>query len=142
MEFHKKNGFTLVEMLTVLFIVSILAGIVLGVARYAAERARVSRAESDLYALSGALDNYFLVFGDYPDVESVTNLITFSRETLNGDGDEYEFKNLLPQGFTAVDPWKHPYVYNLKKPYDDVIYDISSKGPDGKEGTSDDICTP
>lgn len=129
-------------MLTVLFIVSILAGIVLGVARYATERARVSRAESDLYTLGGALDSYFLVFGDYPDVESATNLLTFTRETLTRDGDEYEFKNLLPQGFSAVDPWNHPYVYNLKQPYDDLIYDISSKGPDGKEGTSDDICPP
>lgn len=148
-----KNGFTLVEMLTVLFIVSILLGIVLGSARYATQVSRVSRAESDLHALAEALDRFHLVFGEYPDVESATNLVSYARRALGKDEDDsFQFKNLLPAGFTAKDPWSHPYLYRVYRPdkpgegdfkaSDETIYALASAGPDGKEGTDDDIAAP
>ncbi len=153
---REKSGFTLVEMLTVLFIVSILLGIVLGSARYATQTSRISRAESDLQALADALDRFHLVFGEYPDVESATNLVTYTRDALGGeseDGDRtFSFANLLPRGFTAIDPWSHPYDYRVFRPddprsaninpADETIYTLSSRGPDGKEGSDDDIAAP
>jgi general secretion pathway protein G len=148
-----EKGFTLVEMLTVLFIVSILLGIVLGSARYATQVSRVSRAESDMHTLAEALDRFHLVFGDYPDVESATNLVSYARRALGGEeADRFHFRNLLPAGFTAVDPWSHPYIYRVYRPdkpgegdfkaSDETIYALASAGPDGKEGTDDDIVAP
>ena len=153
-----KAGFTLVEMLAVLFIVSILLGIVLGSARYASQVSRISRAESDLHVLADALDRFYLVFGEYPRVESATNLLTFTRDSLNfEDGASskripFEFANLLPTGFTALDPWSHPYIYRVRstergndaepEPQDEALLFIASCGPDGKEGTDDDIAAP
>ena len=147
-----KKGFTLVEMLAVLFIVSILLGIVLGSSRYATQVSRISRAESDLHALADALERFHLVFGEYPPVDSATNLVTYKRDALNGTEDGYAFANLLPKDFTALDPWSHPYEYRVyspergknakPEPYDDTIYVIASWGPDGKEGTDDDIAAP
>ena len=153
-----KSGFTLVEMLAVLFIVSILLGIVLGSARYATQVSRISRAESDLQALADALDRFNLVFGEYPPVDSATNLIAYTRDSLSyalsGGNErlEFAFANLLPKGFTALDPWLHPYVYHVyspelgeyaeTQPHDDTLYLLASMGPDGKEGTDDDIKIP
>ncbi len=146
-----KSGFTLVEVLTVLFIVGILLGIVLGSALYASQAARVSRAESDLNTLADALDRFHLVFGEYPDVESATNLVTYRRDALNGEADGWHFAHLLPKGFTAVDPWSHPYLYRVYTPErggaqsqegDETLYELASSGPDGKEGTDDDIAAP
>ena len=146
------KGFTLVEILAVLFIVSILLGIVLGSARYATQVSRISRAESDLQSLADALERFHLVFGEYPPVDSATNLVAYKRDAQNGTSDGYAFANLLPKGFTAIDPWSHPYEYRVyspekgkdtdPEPYDDTLFLISSWGPDGKEGTDDDISSP
>ena len=153
-----KKGFTLVEMLAVLFIVSILLGIVLGSARYATQVSRISRAESDLHALADALERFHLVFGEYPNVDSATNLVAYKRDSLSyaeptGDErSEFRFANLLPKGFTAIDPWAHPYVYRVYNPErgreadyeskDDTIFVLASLGPDGEGGTDDDITAP
>ena len=155
---REKKGFTLVEMLAVLFIVSILLGIVLGSARYATQISRISRAESDLQALADALERFHLVFGEYPPVDSATNLVTYTRDSLNYEhetGDErieFKFANLLPRGFTAIDPWAHPYVYRVYSPEqgrnadyeskDDTLLVLASVGPDGEGGTGDDITVP
>ena len=153
-----KTGFTLVEMLAVLFIVGILLGIVLGSARYASQVSRISRAESDLHALADALERFHLVFGEYPPVESATNLVTYKRDSLSFDSKDedkravFVFANLLPKSFTAIDPWSHSYVYRVYNPArglsaattqkDDMLYVLASIGPDGKEGTDDDISAP
>ena len=153
-----KTGFTLVEMLAVLFIVSILLGIVLGSARYATQVSRISRAESDLQTLADALERFHLVFGEYPPVDSATNLVAYKRDSLSyahGSGDErleFKFANLLPRGFTAIDPWERPYVYRVYSPgpaheadydsNDDTLYVLASLGPDGEGGTGDDITVP
>lgn len=131
-------------MLTVLFIVSILLGIVLGTARYASERSRVARAKNDLQVLSNALIKYNVVFGDYPDVDDAKALVAFSRDKLGSAGKEqYRFANLLPQGFNGIDPWGQIYKYRRNKPVDEVdddyTFTLSSFGPDGEEGTTDDI---
>ena len=153
---RENSGFTLVEMLTVLFIVSILLGIVLGSARYATQMSRISRAESDLHALADALDRFHLVFGEYPPVDSATNLVAYSRPALGGgteDGDSrtFYFAHLLPRGFTAIDPWSNPYEYHVFRPGNpppgadddrERLYTLSSWGPDGKEGCGDDIAAP
>ncbi len=153
-----KKGFTLVEMLAVLFIVSILLGIVLGSARYATQVSRISRAESDLQAIADALERFHLVFGEYPPVDSATNLVTYKRDSLGysqSSGNErleFTFANLLPKDFSGIDPWSHSYVYRVYDPArglqdettqeDDKLYVLASLGPDGKEGTDDDISTP
>ena len=153
-----KKGFTLVEMLAVLFIVSILLGIVLGSARYATQVSRISRAESDLRALADALERFHLVFGEYPPVDSATNLVTYKRDSLSfahERGDErveFRFANLLPEGFTAIDPWAHPYVYRVYNPErglnanyaskEDTLFVLASLGPDGEGGSDDDITVP
>ena len=153
-----KLGFTLVEMLAVLFIVSILLGIVLGSARYATQVSRISRAESDLQAIADALERFHLVFGEYPPVDSATNLVTYKRDALGysqsagNERLEFVFANLLPKDFSAIDPWSHSYVYRVYNPArgltagakrnDDMLYVLASLGPDGKEGTDDDISAP
>jgi len=38
-----------------------------------------------------------------------------------------------------VDPWDNPYVYYYPGKHSTNSYDLLSVGPDGKEGTKDDI---
>jgi general secretion pathway protein G len=38
-----------------------------------------------------------------------------------------------------VDPWKHPFIYTYPGKHNTNSFDLLTVGPDGKEGTADDI---
>jgi general secretion pathway protein G len=60
------HGFTLMELLVVITIIAILAGLVLQTAGYVQKKAARSRAEAEIAALSAALESYKADMGDYP----------------------------------------------------------------------------
>ncbi len=61
-------GFTLLELLTVVAIIIVLAGLILGGMGYAQQKAASSRAEAEIAAFSAALESYKVDNGDYPRV--------------------------------------------------------------------------
>lgn len=63
---QRKSGFTLVELLVVMVILSVLAVIVTSTFSSSIRRGRDSRRKEDLRALSGALEAYFNDKGQYP----------------------------------------------------------------------------
>lgn len=60
------KAFTLIELLTVIAIIGVLAGITFGVMKGAQERAAVNQTRTDLAAITTALDGYKRQYGDYP----------------------------------------------------------------------------
>ena len=150
----RKRGLTLVEMLTVLFVVSILVAFVTGTARYASRAAETRRAEADLHLLADALERYYLRFGDYPEtVGNDARALLSHRQPLPGhtgtdpNADFYYFSNSLPRTFTALDPWGESYRYVRHVSVNDVnlvndsieAFTLYSLGPDREEpGTTPD----
>lgn len=67
-------GFTLVELLTVMAIIAVLAGLVLSTAGYVQQKAARSRAEAEIKAMEAALENYKGDNGDYPRTATGTGL--------------------------------------------------------------------
>lgn len=65
----KKKGFTLIELLIVVAIIGILASIAVPNFANALNRARVSRAKSDLKTLATALEMYYIDNNNYPYVQ-------------------------------------------------------------------------
>jgi len=63
---RKQPGFTLVELLVVITVIAILAGLVLGVAGQIQNKSARSRAETEITAISNALENYKAEYGFYP----------------------------------------------------------------------------
>ena len=59
-------AFTIIELLIVMAIIIILAGLVLGISGYAHEKGARSRAEAEIAAMSAALENYKADNGIYP----------------------------------------------------------------------------
>jgi len=55
---RKQPGFTLVELLVVVTVIAILAGLVLGVAGQIQNKSASARAETDITAISNALESY------------------------------------------------------------------------------------
>ncbi|MDO8542869.1 MAG: prepilin-type N-terminal cleavage/methylation domain-containing protein [Opitutaceae bacterium] len=60
------RAFTLVELLTSMAVLAILATITIGAVRGVKERASIAQARADLAALSTALEEFKRHFGDYP----------------------------------------------------------------------------
>jgi type II secretion system protein G len=60
------KGFTLIELLVVITIIAILAALVLNTAGFIQKKAARSRAETEIAALSAALESYKADNGDYP----------------------------------------------------------------------------
>ncbi len=66
MKIQSRSGFTLIEMLTVMLIIAVLAGLILSINRSVQYKAAKSRAEAEIAALSAASENYKADNGTYP----------------------------------------------------------------------------
>jgi prepilin-type N-terminal cleavage/methylation domain-containing protein len=67
------KAFTLIELLTVIAIIGILAGITFGVIGIVQERANQSQARTEVATLAQALESYKRQYGDYPQLGASTH---------------------------------------------------------------------
>jgi general secretion pathway protein G len=127
-----QRAFTLVEMMLVVVIIGILAALVIPKLAGQGERARVTAAMADINGgIKSALGQYEVDNGFYP--KSLQDLIVQPANAKNWHG-PYLDPPKLP-----LDPWGNPYVYYYPGKHNQGSYDLSSDGPDGKEGGDDDI---
>ncbi len=125
-----RRGYSLVELLVVVAIIAILAGIVLGISGFASRKSAVGRAVSDLETIKMALEEYRLERGSYP-----TNVGPIHVGTFSNDVGRY-----AASGFRVVDPWGNGYNYLPKgnRPY--MSYRLYSFGASTNASvTYDDI---
>ena len=101
----KTSGFTLVEVLMVVLIISVLAGLVLGVARFANEKAAVSQAETDLQQLAMLIEEYKNEKGVYPG--TFANWTDVNATSFTGPLAGEYYDRLVEIGF--YDPWRGAY---------------------------------
>ena len=148
-----EGGFTLIELLTVLAIIMILAGLIVGGAKYAYTKAARSRAEAEIAAMETALENFKLDNGTYPItptnrpvstvVPEYTNSYILYRALVGGSKAYFTFKpnqletNSTPgaNGFYIRDPFGYRYCYYCSPGATDQVnqatFDLWSYGPDG-----------
>jgi prepilin-type N-terminal cleavage/methylation domain-containing protein len=69
------QAFTLIELLTVIAIIGVLAAISFPVMKGMQERAAVSKARTELSAISAALESYKRQYGDYPQTGPFTDAV-------------------------------------------------------------------
>jgi len=127
---RRRSGFTLVEILLVVTIIAVLAGLAIPRLAGRGQQARVQAADADIRGgLSNALGLYELDNGRYP--ERLQDLFEkpASAKTWRGP-----YLNQIPR-----DPWGNDYIYRYPGSNNPTGFDLSSAGPDGQEGTSDDI---
>lgn len=118
-------GFTLLELILVMLIIGILAGMVTLSVAGRGKQAKVVRAQADLSVYEQAIDMYALEHNEtYP-----KNLEVLAVEDERGISYIKRIKN---------DPWGSPYVYRYPSKKGNK-YDLFSRGPDKQDGTEDDI---
>lgn len=135
-QWHQQQGFTMLELMVVIVILGILAGMVLPNVFGNKEQAERQKVVSDLVALEGAMDMYKLDNSRYPNTDQGLEAL-ISEPTIAP-----EPRNYRPGGYIKrlpKDPWGNEYL--LLSPGDNGEFDIFTPGLDGEEGTDDDIGT-
>jgi len=123
-------GFTLIEMIIVVVIIGLLAGLVAPQFMKQQGRAETKTARAQIELFGTALDTFRLDVGRYPtSQEGLAALMQKPGGADRWDG-PYLKKDLPP------DPWGKPYVY--KSPGEHGPYDIISYGADGVPGGDGD----
>lgn len=133
------QSFTLIEVITTMVIIMILAGLTLGVIFSALESARKRKAEVMISCLGTAISIYHTDNGAYPTDSSNSAFVNalessaymeFREEDLNASGE-------------VIDPWETPYRYMIMDGYAGTkwgnvnSYNLWSCGPDGLDDSYD-----
>jgi general secretion pathway protein G len=120
----------LVEILLVVTIIVILASLAIPRLVGRGKQARSQAAMADIRGgVAAGLDLFELDNGAYP--ASLADLQTKPQEAANWQG---PYLKKSPK-----DPWGHEYVYKHPGIHNTESYDLSSVGPDGVEGSEDDV---
>ena len=116
-------GFTLVELLLVLVILALIAGLVLPGIIGKAEGAKVRAASSQISRISMSVESFYLDTGSTPD--SLEELVREPADVTGWNG-PYVKNSILK------DPWGKAYQYRVPGEHGD--FDVFSYGADGQQG--------
>jgi len=111
-----RAAFSLVEIMVVVVIIGLMAGLVTYSVTVYLDKAKVKTARADIATLAGAIDSYYLDKSRFPATQE-------GLQAVAG----YLTKKAIPN-----DPWGHPYQYI--QPGRNGPFDIISYGADGREG--------
>jgi len=120
-----RRGFSLIELLVVLVILALLAGLVLPKFLNRAEDAKAGTAKTQITNFKSALELYKLDNGDYPTDQQGLPALAEEPTTSPRPPKWKQYIETVSQ-----DPWGNDYIYQT----DGDSYYIMSLGADGREG--------
>ena len=124
---NQQSGFTLLELLVVLGIIAMLAGIVGPQVMKHMGESKTKAAKVQIEDLAAALDMYKLDLGKYPTSEQGLAALIESPDGANRWSGPYLRKAKMP-----LDPWQQEYHY--ASPGEHGKFDLFTLGADGQEG--------
>lgn len=136
---RRRRGFTLIEVMIVLAIVLALGAIVSVAVLSRKDEANIQLAKTDLTNLEKGLKWFYFKYNRYPtDEEGLA--VLWSAETLDPELDESQWSAQLEKPLVK-DRWGHEWMYMQQRDDDPTKYALWSVGPDGEDGTEDDLKT-
>jgi general secretion pathway protein G len=135
----RNSGFTLIELMVVIVILGILAGLIVPRIMDRPDEAKQMKARMQIESLETALKLYKLDTGSYPTTEQGLQALVQPPQTGNAP-DNWKKGGYLEKGRVPLDPWGNEFVY--LSPGIQNEYDIVSYGADGVpegEGANRDI---
>jgi general secretion pathway protein G len=130
-------GFTMVELMAVLVIIGLLAGVVAINVIGKIDKAKVTTTKANLKMLNSAVIQFKLDTGRFPSEDmGLEELIEEPTDVTGWDPAGYLDTTTIP-----TDAWKNEFMYELYpesgKPF--VIYSYGADGVDGGEGYDADL---
>ena len=131
---NNQKGFTMIEIMVVVVILGILAGVVVPRIMDNPDKARVAKAKHDIAALESALDVYRLDNFTYPTTDQGLEALV----TKPGDAPNWKQGGYVKK--LRKDPWGNDYLYMSPGEHGETdIYSLGADGAPGGEGTRTDI---
>jgi len=127
---RQQGGFSLVELMVVVFIMGLLATLIIVNVAPVGDRSRVTKAQADISNLENALEQYSLDLYTYPSTDQ--GLAALSSPPAGIDVTLYR-----PGGYirrVQNDPWGNPYQYAFPGTRSGGRFDVYSLGGDGQPG--------
>ena len=128
----RSGGFTLIEIMVVIVILGILAGLVLPRFMGRTEEAKKVKAKLQIENLEAALKLYKLDNGAYPTTEQGLEALV-QKPATGAVPANWREGGYLEKGKIPLDPWNRPYVY-VSPGVKNKDFDLKSLGGDGEEG--------
>lgn len=135
----KDSGFTLLEMLVVLVIIGLLAGLIGPRLFTRVDESKVKTAEVQIKMLKGALETLRLNIGRFPTLQEGGLQILYSPPA--DEKLKMLWKGPYLDEHVPPDPWGNPYQYSIPgkdgQPF--ALYSLGADGKSGGEGIDSDI---
>jgi general secretion pathway protein G len=128
---RSESGLTLIEILVVIIVLGLLAGLVAPQIIGRVSEARSATARTQIELLSLALDNYRLDNGYYPTTEQGLAAL---RTRPTSEPQPRNWRGPYLQKDVPNDPWDRPYVYRSPGEVNAGSYDLLTLGRDGQPG--------
>jgi len=129
------RGFTLIEIMVVVVILGILAGLIVPRLMGRTEQAKRTKARVQMESIETALKLYKLDNGSYPTTEQGLQALV-EAPAVGELANQWRKGGYLEKGKVPADPWRNDYVYLSPGVHDD--FDLISYGKDGQPGGEDD----
>jgi general secretion pathway protein G len=131
---YVRYGFTMVELMAILIIIGLLATVVVTKVASKIDQARITTTKANLKILHSAVNQFKMDTGRFPTEElGLMELIEQPTDVINWEPGGYLETTELP-----LDGWGNEFKYELY-PESGKQFVIRSFGPDGEEGTEDDL---
>ncbi|MDZ4828804.1 MAG: type II secretion system major pseudopilin GspG [Phycisphaerae bacterium] len=135
---RRRRGFTILELLIVIGILIAIMGIVLYNVMGASEKADKKITVAQIKGFEGALDMFKADLKRWPSEEEGLAVL-WNKDALANDDDKAKWGGPYMKEPKPKDGWGHPWVFRIPSQTSGLAFDIVSSGPDGLEGTEDDI---
>jgi general secretion pathway protein G len=126
------RGFTLIELMVVVVILGILAGLIIPKIMGKPEEAKRLKARMQIEQLEQALKLYYLDNGEYPTTEQGLNSLV-EKPATEPVPKRWKEGGYLEKKKIPADPWDNPFVY-ISPGVHDKDFDLVSYGADREEG--------
>lgn len=130
---RSRVGFTLIEVLLVLIILVIIGSLAANVFTGTTEKASLQAAKANVDLVGSAIKYYHLHMNKYP--AKISDL--WEKPSDSAQADKWGGPYL--ETALKADPWSNEYQYAYPGKQNSDKYDFWSNGPDGQNGTDDDI---
>lgn len=132
--FMNQRGFTLIELMVVIVILGILAGLIIPRIMGRPEEARRMKARVQIESIETALKLYKLDNGSYPSTEQGLQALV-EAPSVGQLPRAWRDGGYLEKGRVPKDPWDNEFIY--LSPGANSDFDLISYGADGEPGGED-----